>query len=157
MIQPWRRLGRGGLISLLFPLFWACGGSDAGEADMRVDEGSAMDTTPAGTPAPPSLPAIAEDVQRQTSIVLSEWQVAPGEDLLPAGEITFQIANTGSEPHVLAVEGEGVSERSDSVPPGGTANLTLELAAGTYRLFCPDGAGADAHAGRGMSAAFVVR
>lgn len=142
---------------LLLPLVGACGGSDAGEADMRVDEGSAMDTTPAGTPAPPSLPTIAQDVQRQTTVTLAEWRVTPAEDLLPAGEITFQVANAGSEPHTLAVEGKGVSQRSEPIAPGGAASLTLELPPGTYRLFCPDGAGGDAHANRGMSAPFVVR
>lgn len=142
---------------LLIGLLWACGGSDAGEADMRVDEGSAMDTTPAGTPAPPSLPAIAHDVRRQTTVTLTEWRVTPGDELLPGGEITFQVANAGSEPHTLAVEGQGVSERSESIAAGGTASLTVGLEPGTYRLFCPDVAGGEAHADRGMSAPFVVR
>ena len=124
---------------------------------MRVDENAAMDTTPAGTPAPPSAPAIASDLARQTTVTLAEWGIAIAADALPAGEITFQAANTGTEAHTLAIDGPGVAERSESIEPGGARSLTVVLEPGTYRLYCPDGTGEDAHAGRGMSAPLVVR
>jgi plastocyanin len=147
-VAPW-------LLPLL--LLSACGDSDADRRDMRVEEGAAMDTTPAGTPAPPSTPAIASDLDRQTAVTLTEWNVTLNADALPAGEVTFQAANTGVEVHSLAIEGSGVSERTEPIAPGGASSLTVHLEPGTYRLYCPDGSGDSAHAARGMSAGLVVR
>jgi plastocyanin len=138
-------------------LLLGCGGSDADREDMRVEGGAAMDTTPAGTPAPPSLPVLAEDARRQTTVVLREWSLEPAADAVPAGEVSFQAMNTGTEPHTLAVDGAGVDARTAPIGPGETATLTVALEPGTYRLFCPDDAGGAAHASRGMSAALVVR
>lgn len=135
----------------------ACGGPDADDGDMRVDETSAMDTTPAGTPAPPSISTISDDVQRQTAVTLAEWSLSAADDALPAGEITFQISNTGSQAHSLAIDGGGITARSDPVPPGGAGSLTVQLDAGTYRLYCPDAAAGEPHATRGMSRPFVAR
>lgn len=142
---------------LLSTAVTGCGAPGDEVADMRVNEGSAMDTTPAGTPAPPTPSSIASDTERQTAVILSEWEVATRDDALPAGEITFQVTNSGTEPHALAVDGYGVAERSEPIPPGGASTLTVQLAPGTYRLYCPDGGGDTAHAQRGMSAPFVVR
>lgn len=136
----------------------ACGGSDADELDMRVDDDAAMDTTPAGTPAPPTLPSLQEDAERHARVALSEWAVAVNRPQLPEGELTLQVSNTGIEPHALVVEGpEGVSARTPPLEPGDVRTLSVDLAPGTYRLFCPDTVGGGAHADRGMSAALVVR
>src|SRR5690606_30730458 len=106
--------------------------------DMRVDEQAAMDTTPAGTPAPPSIPMLQQELQRQTTVTLGEWTLALDSDALPSGEVTFQVVNTDSRPHALAIDGPDTSERTDAIDPGDTRNLTVRLAPGTYRLFCPD-------------------
>jgi hypothetical protein len=134
-----------------------CGGSDADTTDMRVDDESAMDTTPAGTAAPPSLPGIATDISRQTSIVLSEWKVEPASDALPAGEVTFQVMNTGTQMHRLAIEGPAVDARSEAIAAGATAAFRVELPPGTYRLYCPEVSEGVRHDGRGMTVPFVVR
>lgn len=136
----------------------ACGESDADEIDMRVDDDVAMDTTPAGTPAPPTLPSLMEDAERHVRLTLSEWAVALNRSQLPDGEITLQITNAGIEPHALAVEGpEGVSARTEPIEPGEVRAWSVELEPGTYRLFCPDSVGGGAHADRGMSTPLVVR
>jgi hypothetical protein len=142
---------------VLIASLFGCGGSDADTTDMRVDDESAMDTTPAGTAAPPSLPGIATDISRQTSIVLSEWKVAPATDALPAGEITFQVMNSGTLMHRLAIEGTAVDARSEAIDAGATAALTVELPPGTYRLYCPEMSEGVRHDGRGMTVPFVVR
>jgi plastocyanin len=124
---------------------------------MRVDGRAAMDTTPAGTPAPPSLPALADDARRHTTVVLREWSLEPAADAVPSGDVTFQAMNTGSEFHTLAIDGAGVDARTTPIGPGETATLTVALEPGTYRLFCPDGEGGATHASRGLSAPLVVR
>lgn len=141
--------------------FWTaiagCGGSDADPSDMRVDAGAAMDTTPAGTPAPPSLPGLAGEARRQTTVVLREWEVATDDDALAAGDVTFQVMNTGTAPHALAVTGPGTDARTEPIEPGGTGSLAVALAPGTYHLYCPDETDGDRHDELGMTTPLVVR
>ena len=47
--------------------------------------------------------------------------------------------NDGSVDHALEVEGGGVEEETDTIAPGESGELTVELAAGTYELYCPIG------------------
>jgi hypothetical protein len=112
---------------------------------------------PAGTPAPPSLPTLAEDARRDTRVTLTDSSVVAADDLLPAGEISFQVVNTGSATHTLALEGEGVAQRTEPIEAGATGSLTAVLSPGTYRLYCPDGEEGGSHALRRMSAPVVVR
>lgn len=144
------------LVAALAVLAPGCGGSDADAEDMRVEGRAAMDTTPAGTPAPPSIPALAADARREITVVLREWSLQPGPDAVPAGEVTFEAMNTGTEAHTLAIDGAGADARTPPIGPGETATLTVVLEPGTYRLFCPDGEGGAAHASRGLSAPLVV-
>ncbi|HEX6069044.1 MAG TPA: cupredoxin domain-containing protein [Longimicrobiaceae bacterium] len=157
MKRPPCAAGAPAFVAALAILMPACGGSDADSRDMRVEGRAAMDTTPAGTPAPPSLPVLADDARRQTTVVLREWSLEPGADAVPAGEVTFQAMNTGGESHTLAIDGGGVDARTPPIGPGETATLTVALEPGTYRLFCPDGEGGATHASRGLSAPLVVR
>lgn len=138
-------------------LVWSCGGSEADETDMRVDDDAVMDTTPAGTPAPPSLPSLAEDERRQVTVTLDEWSLILAEELMPAGEVTFQIVNAGSEPHRVRIDGPDTEQNSDPVAAGATQSVTISLEPGTYRLFCPDTTDGVSHAERGMSLPLVVR
>jgi plastocyanin len=49
--------------------------------------------------------------------------------------------------HALAITGPGVpATRTDVLSPGGTAQLTVTLQAGSYELWCP----VDGHKGLGM-------
>lgn len=155
--RPRRRPARAVAAIGLLAALTACGGSDADDTDMRVDAGAVMDTTPGGTAAPPTLPSLAGDSRRQTTVTLREWEVALADDALPAGEVTFQAMNTGTAPHALAVQGPDIDARTEPIEPGGTAALTLQLAPGTYRLFCPDAPADGRHDERGMSTPLVAR
>lgn len=136
----------------------ACGGEEDAnnhEKSMAVDPDAAMDTTPAGTPAPPSPGTIADDQRRRVSVRLLEWDVQTSRDTVPAGEITFEVMNTGTMEHALEVEGGSVEEETDHIAPGGTATLTLRLEPGTYELYCPVVNGGE-HRARGMRTELVV-
>lgn len=64
-------------------------------------------------------------------MALSQAQVA-------AGTVTFVVDNAGALAHALAVSGSGVSEsHTSTIPPGGTARLTVNLQPGSYELWCP--------------------
>lgn len=144
----------GVLTAVLLP---GCERSDADRLDMRVNEDAAMDTTPAGTPAPPSLPVVAQETERQSAVALDEWTLAAVPEAVRAGEVTLLATNAGSEVHSLAITGPGVEQRTGPIDPGGTAALTVRLEPGTYRLFCPEEGPDGRHAERGMSAPFAVR
>ena len=51
---------------------------------------------------------------------------------------TFHIANAGKETHNFVIEGNGVSEKLGAdLPRGDDTNLSIDLKAGTYTIYCP--------------------
>lgn len=58
---------------------------------------------------------------------------------LPPGETTFLVTNTGEHEHGFEVEGNGLERAIESLPPGETAELTVDLQPGTYTVYCPVG------------------
>ena len=69
-----------------------------------------------------------------------------------AGSVTFGVSNDGQETHALEVEGNGIEEETEDIPPGGSASLEVDLEEGTYELYCP----VDDHKDRGMTTELVV-
>lgn len=88
------------------------------------------------------------DDPRTVTVRLSEWKVELGADSIPAGPVTFTIANVGSIPHALEIEGRGVERETAVIPPGTSTTLTLTLRPGTYVAYCP--VGGDSHKQLGM-------
>src|SRR2546428_2572994 len=82
------------------------------------------------------------------SAKLSEWKVELSERTIATGTVTFTVANVGSIPHALEVEGQGIERETDVLQPGSSATLTLTLKPGTYEVYCP--VGADSHKKLGM-------
>jgi len=119
-------------------------------------------------------------VARETvSVALKEWHVTPDRPSIPhAGKVTFKVKNAGTVAHEMVVirtdlpaealtvaEGK-VNEAAagkvigevEEFPPDGKAEITLDLEAGRYVLFCnvleqgqPKG-----HYPQGMRAEFTV-
>src|SRR5579862_5791273 len=58
---------------------------------------------------------------------LSEWKVELSAPTIAAGTVTFTVANAGSIPHALEVEGQGLEKQTAVIQPGATATLTLTL------------------------------
>jgi uncharacterized cupredoxin-like copper-binding protein len=72
---------------------------------------------------------------------------------IAAGSITFNVTNNGTEEHGFEIEGEGVEEEIEgNLQPGDSASLTVDLAAGEYRVYCPVGD----HAEMGMELTLTV-
>jgi plastocyanin len=69
-----------------------------------------------------------------------------------AGSVTFRVQNEGGTAHALEVEGNGVEEETDPIGPGESAELTVQLDAGEYELYCPIGN----HREMGMEGKLVV-
>ena len=88
------------------------------------------------------------------SVKLSEWKVELSERTISAGAVTFSVANVGSVPHALEVEGEGIEQETAVIQPGSTATLTLTLKPGKYEIYCP--VGSDSHKQLGMETELTV-
>jgi hypothetical protein len=79
---------------------------------------------------------------------LSEWTIRLSEMSVTAGPVVFTVTNTGSIPHALEVEGQGLERETPLIQPGASATLTLDLAPGSYEIYCP--VGRDSHKKLGM-------
>jgi plastocyanin len=66
----------------------------------------------------------------------TEFAIDPKDVTAAAGEVTFAIANDGSAPHNLEVEGNGIEELSDTIEGGQKTNLTVNLEPGEYEMYC---------------------
>jgi uncharacterized cupredoxin-like copper-binding protein/quercetin dioxygenase-like cupin family protein len=102
-----------------------------------------VDMEMGGTPA-----ATAGEV----AVSLSEYTIEMPTEL-PAGLTTFTITNAGTMEHNFEVEGQGIEEELEAnLAPGESGTLTLDLAPGTYEIYCPV---AD-HADEGMRLELTV-
>jgi plastocyanin len=68
------------------------------------------------------------------------------------GTYTFMVTNNGQTSHALEIEGNSVEEETDTLSPGDSGEVTVELAAGEYELYCP----IDGHRAQGMEGTLVV-
>jgi plastocyanin len=68
------------------------------------------------------------------------------------GTVTFRLTNNGTTDHALEIEGNGIEEETDTIGPGETAEVTVDLSAGEYEMYCP----VDDHRGQGMEGTVTV-
>jgi iron uptake system component EfeO len=79
------------------------------------------------------------------TVTATDTACAPASTSLPAGTVTLRLQNTGSrvnELYVLRPDGSIVGER-ENVGPGTSAELTVDLPAGSYTLQCKPGMSGD--------------
>ena len=69
-----------------------------------------------------------------------------------AGTYTFEATNDGGTDHALEIEGNGIEEETDTIGPGESASVTVDLEAGTYEMYCP----IDGHRDQGMEGEITV-
>jgi uncharacterized cupredoxin-like copper-binding protein len=108
-----------------------CGGGDDGDNE-------------AAPPSPPppaaSVPTTAPSVEATTL----ENPADAGGDLsfqkdsltAPAGEVTLVMENPSALEHDIAIKGNGVDEKGETVGQGGTSRVTAVLEAGEYEFYC---------------------
>ena len=68
------------------------------------------------------------------------------------GTYTFEATNDGGVDHSLEIEGNGVEEVTETIGPGESASVTVDLESGTYEMYCPIGN----HRDLGMSGEVTV-
>jgi uncharacterized cupredoxin-like copper-binding protein len=131
--------------------------------------------TPAPTAAPPAPATTGGGGGTQVAVDEHEWQIGLAQSSLPAGEVTFNINNTGEKDHEfvivktdlaqdqLPVADDEVNEDDpalthidelEDIAAGTSGNtLTVDLDPGTYVVFC----NLTAHYGKGMHSTFTVQ
>ena len=126
-------------------LFASCG------EDSDESGSTGTGTTGTGTQAEQAEPTgpASETVELRES----EFKIEPAEALVEkAGVVEFRVQNDGEITHALEVESEDLEEETEDIAAGDSATLKVDLAEGTYELYCPIGN----HKEQGMEAELVV-
>ena len=70
-----------------------------------------------------------------------------------AGTVTFRVTNNGTMDHALEVDGQGLEEETETIKPGESAELAVDLSKeGSYEIYCP----IDGHRDSGMEGTLTV-
>ncbi|HEX6128818.1 MAG TPA: hypothetical protein VF071_07355, partial [Candidatus Limnocylindria bacterium] len=109
------------------------------------------------TPVPPTAGTVASASPPEgvVAVSLNEMDLVLSSGVAPAGEVTFQIKNSGELPHELVVirtetdadelpveevkvveRGLEIVARSEHIPAAQEATLTVDLTPGHYVLIC---------------------
>jgi iron uptake system component EfeO len=109
----------------------ACGGGGASTSGPGA-------SVPASTSGPgASVPASTSGPAGTYAVEAKEYSFTPSTISVPAGEVTFQVKNTGTEEHEFEIfQGERVVDEIEGLVPGLTLDLTVTLAAGDYQFKC---------------------
>jgi uncharacterized cupredoxin-like copper-binding protein len=90
-------------------------------------------TTQAATTTAPTTTA-GKPVATKVQVSEIEFKITTDLTSFKAGQITFVAKNDGKIPHDLAVKETG--DKTKEIPPGGTAELKVNLKPGKYELYC---------------------
>ena len=83
----------------------------------------------------------------------TDFALSPSTVTIDApGTYTFEATNDGGTDHALEIEGNGVEEETDTISPGDSASVTVDLESGTYEMYCP----IDGHRDQGMEGEISV-
>jgi plastocyanin len=138
------------------------GGHQTGHQARRHGPGPRHDRAADRTGAPHDVPADRADDPRDADglppqgAALTEYALKLSRPTLAAGSVEVNAINYGMDDHDLTVAEEGSGAiLTPVVGAGGEAALTLDLAPGTYRVYCSllDGA----HDAAGMHATLTVQ
>jgi plastocyanin len=114
----------------------ACGGngSDAGAT-------SSTDSAAGSTAASSSAAAPSGSTQGQAiTATEADFSISVDEDTLTAGSYTVEVVNNGNASHDLVIQqGDNDIAKSDSIGPGDTTTLTVDLQPGEYVFYCSIG------------------
>jgi uncharacterized cupredoxin-like copper-binding protein len=105
------------------------------ETTTTAPETTPQQTTTQQTTTAPAATTTAPQPQGTTVVAIeTEFKIALPSTQLKAGKITFQAKNEGKIDHDLAVKQTG--DKTELIPPGGSAELTVTLQPGKYLLYC---------------------
>jgi plastocyanin len=132
------RLARGGaVLALGLGALSACS-SDGGTGAAATSTSSAAASTTASSS--PSAPSSGGTEAVSITATETDFRISLDGDGLAAGSYTIDVVNSGDATHDLAVEQDGNTiAKSDSIGPGDTTTLSVDLAPGQYVFYCSIG------------------
>lgn len=150
--------------AFVLPLVLLLAGCPGGGPENEAQTGPSKTSTTTRNPqeVPENSPRMNPVMppQSKSGIATPVLQVQLGEyeitmpDTLPKGPVTLHIVNAGKENHSFAITGNGVAQQlAQQLTRGDTADLPLNLAPGSYTVYCP----VDGHRGKGMQRTITVR
>ena len=90
-----------------------------------------------GTGGSASAAAPASDGNGTIRVAAAEYAFNPSTMTVPAGAVTFEVANAGREEHEFEIfKGEAVVDEIEGLVPGLTRTLAITLEAGDYTYAC---------------------
>jgi plastocyanin len=117
------------LTAIVVPLtFAACGGDDDEDTTAASSDTTAAEETTSG--------GGASDGAETVTLTEADFSIDPADVETAPGSVTFDITNDGQTVHNLEIEGSGVEEVSDDIAPGESTQLTVDLGAGEYEMYC---------------------
>ena len=131
-----------------------CGGGSGGEATTTgaAPSPTAEPTSDAATPSSSEAPAGPAEAQTVTATE-GEMYIELSTEDLSAGSYTFEVGNEGSATHDFVVERDGEDvAATETIDPGGTTTLTVDLESGEYVFYCSVGN----HRAQGMEVTVTV-
>jgi plastocyanin len=136
-----RRATGAAVLALALGGLTACGGSDSGStAAAGSTSGSAATSSSAESPASGSSTSSGSGEAEALTATETNFTISLDEDHLKAGHYAITVVNDGNATHNLAVEEDGKTEAtSDSIGPGESTTLTVDLDAGKYTFYCSIG------------------
>jgi uncharacterized cupredoxin-like copper-binding protein len=121
-----------------------------GGRDRAADDTAAAAETPATGETLPAAGTPAADAGGEAMMAGEQVPVSLAEFLitmpatLPAGPVTFSVTNDGTITHSFEIESADLEEELETpLEPGQSGMLTVDLAPGTYEVYCPIGNHAD--------------
>lgn len=114
--------------------------------------------TSSSTTSAPAAPTAAEQpattaLGPPVQVQLNEFKIQLPQQAFGPGTYTFVASNDGKLPHALEIEGPGgLEQATDTLSAGQSADLTVTLQPGTYKLYCPVGN----HDEQGMNTTITV-
>lgn len=77
--------------------------------------------------------------EKEWSITVAGTQLTKGQGnaKVSTGTVTFDVTNDGNVAHAFEITGNGVDQKTDTIQPGKSATLKVDLKAGKYEVFCP--------------------
>ncbi len=102
-------------------------------------------------PAKESTPAAGA---QSVKLSETEFKITPADpSVKKAGSVTFEVTNDGQTDHALEVEGPSGEAKTETIAPGKSATLNVDLSkAGKYEMYCPIGN----HKAMGMEGDVIV-
>jgi Cupredoxin-like domain len=65
-------------------------------------------------------------------VVLGDYTISPNALTIDTGDVDLHVTNTGATTHNLTLAGKGTR----NLAPGAEQTLTVNIAAGTYNMWC---------------------